>query len=84
MDNNAYTNRMVKVVFDTAAELIDYVKVNAPEYYKELDEKYNLPELYNIFRFSAEKIYLRQPDENGVIEQFDGYFKLENVREAAV
>ena len=75
---------MVKFVFDTAAELIDYVKVYKPEYYKELDEKYNLLELNNIFKDSADKIYLRQPDENSVIEQFDGYFKLENVREAAV
>ncbi len=79
VDNNAYTNRMVKFVFDTAAELIEYVKVNEREYYDELGQKYNLSELYKVFKDSANKIYLQQPDESGIIEQFDGYFRLEDI-----
>jgi len=61
VNNNVYTNRMAKFVFETAAKIAE-------------DEK-----LREVFKASAEKIKINIPDENGVIEQFDGYFKLEDV-----
>lgn len=78
VNNNAYTNRMAKFVFETAAELIDYAKLKSFTCYDELDKKYNLSKLYEIFKDSASKIYLQKPNEEGIIEQFDGYFKLED------
>lgn len=60
VNNNVYTNRMAKFVFETAAKVAK-------------DEK-----LCAVFRDSAENIKINKPDENGLIEQFDGYFKLED------
>lgn len=66
VNNNAYTNRMAKFVFDTALDLIE--KHSSDEY----------DELKEILKDSADNIMLKEPDENGLIEQFDGYFKLED------
>lgn len=68
VNNNAYTNRMAKFVFDTALELIE----------KYTSDKYD--GLKPMLKDSSENIFIRKPDENGIIEQFDGYFKLEDVR----
>lgn len=68
VNNNAYTNRMAKFVFDTALELIEKYK----------SDKYD--GLKPMLKDSSENIFIRKPDENGIIEQFDDYFKLEDVR----
>lgn len=60
VNNNVYTNRMAKFVFETAAKVTDDENLRA------------------VFIDSAEKIKINMPDENGLIEQFDGYFKLED------
>ncbi|MGN0182022.1 MAG: glycosyl hydrolase family 65 protein [Candidatus Ornithomonoglobus sp.] len=78
VNNNAYTNRMAKFVFDTAFEMLDKLEAEYPEETKRLDEVYNLKEIKAIFRDSSENIFIREPDENGIIEQFDGYFALED------
>ena len=68
VNNNAYTNRMAKFVFDTALELIE----------KYPYDKYD--GLKPTLKDSSENIFICKPDGNGIIEQFDGYFKLEDVR----
>lgn len=65
VNNNAYTNRMAKFVFDTVLELSDKYP---------LDNK-----LKEMLQDSSKNILIKKPNENGVIEQFDGYFKLEDV-----
>ena len=65
VNNNAYTNRMAKFVFDYACELLE----NNKDY----------EELYTQFKECADNIYVPQPrNEDGVIEQFDTYFSLED------
>ena len=64
VNNNAYTNRMAKFVFDTALELSDKCPIDS-----------NLKEM---LRDSSENILIKEPDTSGIIEQFDGYFKLED------
>lgn len=66
VNNNAYTNRMAKFVFDTALELIE----------KYPSDKYD--DMKAILKDSSDNMMLKNPDENGMIEQFDGYFKLED------
>ncbi len=61
VNNNAYTNRMAKFVFETVTNYAEYMSEDVTEY----------AEL-------AKRLYIPQPNENGVIEQFDGYFKLED------
>ena len=65
VNNNAYTNRMAKFVFDTVLELSDKYP---------LDNK-----LKEMLQDSSKNILIKKPNENGVIEQFDEYFKLEDV-----
>jgi len=63
INNNAYTNKMAKMVFDYAYELT-----------KNDDTEHAL-----MFKDCADKLYIPSPrKEDDVIEQFDGYFKMEN------
>lgn len=64
VNNNAYTNRMAKFVFDTALS-----------FGKRLGDRNRfLDEL----RLAEKKLYIPRPDPNGLVEQFDGYFGLED------
>ena len=72
VDNNTYTNRMVKFVFETAAFMADYAQQNG------IASDYDLQELKEKMTDAAENMFIHQPNEEGVIEQFDGYFKLED------
>lgn len=78
VNNNAYTNRMAKMCFEKAVEFIDYAMNKFPDCYQKLDIRYDLQNLRKIFGNSAENIYIKEPDERGLIEQFDGYFKRED------
>ncbi len=64
VNNNAYTNRMAKFVFDVALELSDKCPTDS--------------ELKEMLKDSSENILIKEPNSNGIIEQFDGYFKLED------
>ena len=73
VNNNAFTNVMVKSAADIFVRAIDKVKEINPDYFanfkKDLDWAYDF----------SEKLYVPQPNEKGIIEQFDGYFTLEDV-----
>ena len=66
---------MAKLTFKTAYDMIDELDSEA---YNALAQKYDLENLKNIFKDSYENIKINQPNENGIIEQFDGYFSLED------
>lgn len=61
VNNNAYTNRMAKMVFDTVTKYADMFDEDVSE-----------------FSELAAKIYVPSPNSDGLVEQFDGYFALEN------
>ena len=73
VNNNAFTNVMVKSAADIFVRAIHKVKEINPDYFanfkKDLDWAYDF----------SEKLYVPQPNEKGIIEQFDGYFTLEDV-----
>lgn len=77
VNNNAYTNYMAKATADCCLKALKILRRKSPETYQRLTDKYG-NEIKRIKRF-AKLIYLPQPNEYGVIEQFDGYFKLEDV-----
>lgn len=79
VNNNAYTNRMAKFVFDTAAELLGYFEKEYPDSAAGLNKKYDISKIKAMLKDSSEKIFLQTPNGDGVIEQFDGYFALEDV-----
>jgi len=72
VNNNAYTNRMAKFVFETAIAMIAYAREHG------LKTDYDLDAIEAMCLDSAEHMYVPQPDDNGLIEQFDGYFGLED------
>ena len=75
VNNNVYTNKMAQLTFKTACDMIKELDEDT---YKILDEKYDLKKLSAVFKDSYEKIKINTPCENGIIEQFDGYFGLED------
>ena len=67
VNNNAYTNYIFYQITKRGVELAERFKNVYPESaVKKLKEW-------------VEKLYLPQPNKDGVIEQFDGYYKLEDV-----
>ena len=75
--NNFYTNVMAKYNLEMATKVLDLLEQKYPEKYKELMDKLDYAKVVPQIREMAELLYVPQPDENGIIEQFDGYNKLE-------
>lgn len=76
VNNNAYTNKMAQFVFKTACDMIKNLDNDS---YESLNKDYDLEKLSAVFKNSYENIYVPAPDENtGLIQQFDGYFNLED------
>ncbi len=80
VDNNAFTNYQTQFALKKA--LYFYYKLNNenPEKLEKIKDKIDLTEKeVTAWQEISEKIYLPQPDsENLLIEQFDGYFDLED------
>lgn len=75
VDNNAFTNCMVFHAAEIFIKAAEKVKQLYPEAFSEFTKNNSLDWAYDF----AEKLYVPQPDENGIIEQFDGYMSLEDV-----
>lgn len=77
VNNNGYTNRMAKFTLDKASGLLQEMENEAC-----LPDEYKGTDLWKIFREAADKLYIPQPYEDSkhqkVVEQFDGYFQLED------
>ncbi len=79
VDNNAFTNYQTQFALKKALYFYHKMENEYPEKLKEIKEKISLSESeITAWQQIAEKIYLPQPDENDLIEQFDGYFELED------
>lgn len=85
VNNNAYTNKMVHYTLDIALQTLDLLKDKHMEEYKGLIEKLNYDlEIEDIIRFK-EKLYIVEANtETSIIQQFDGYDKLEDCTLAEV
>jgi len=79
VNNNGYTNRMAKYTFDIAVKVLSSLKNLSPETVRKIKGKYKISQLLKDFADASKHIYIPGPDENGIIEQFDGYMKLEDV-----
>jgi len=80
VNNNAYTNMMIKFTLEKALEILDFLQKEYPTKYRELINKLNFHhEVENIREFNN-LLYIPSPDtDTGLIEQFDGYFRLEDI-----
>ena len=76
VNNNAYTNYMGQRTLGCAVDALTALKAERPEAFAALAQKTALKaEEIDHWREIAETMYLPQ-DENGLIEQHDGYFNL--------
>ncbi len=80
VNNNVYTNFLARWNLNTAYKMCKNLKKNNPQVYAELKRKLSLKES-EISEWHTVATKLKNPvvNNNGVIEQFDGYFKLRNV-----
>ncbi|MDR2741623.1 MAG: glycoside hydrolase family 65 protein [Treponema sp.] len=76
--NNAFTNRMVHAVFETALKYVDYFRGTDSDFIEELLGSLMFSEDLAFMETLITNLYVPCPGEDGVIEQFDGYFKLED------
>jgi len=74
VNNNAFTNRMVRYVADAFESALKYVKENSSKYYDEFCKTHDISFAENF----KEKLYVPGPNQDKIIEQFDGYYKLED------
>lgn len=76
VNNNGYTNRMARFVLMEAAKLLNQCKEDRKlaEVFRKMDVGF----WEKRFDEDAKKIIQKEPEENGIIEQFDGYFQLED------
>ena len=85
INNNAYTSKMVYHTLDVALKILELLKSKDPFFYEELIEKLDYSkDIQNIIRLK-EKLFVPKPDEETlIIEQFDGYNRLEECSLAEV
>jgi len=84
IDNNFYTNRMAKWNLQTALDVVEWLKVRAPQKADELIQQLGLsPDLLAKWKEVSNLIYLAIDSED-LIEQFEGYFDRRDVDLAAL
>lgn len=81
VDNNAFTNLMCSNALRYALECYDLVEEHYPSEFQALESKLDLTRAEReIWQRIAHSLYVPQPHpETSLIEQFDGYFDLEDV-----
>lgn len=82
VNNNGYTNRMAKFVFEEACRILSDCR-DDKRLLQEVQE-YQNQGLEERFREDAERIFIPRPDKDGIVEQFDGYRSLEDTTVDAV
>ncbi|WP_086350406.1 glycosyl hydrolase family 65 protein [Candidatus Enterococcus clewellii] len=76
--NNAYTNKMAAYTINIAEKVLEQLE-DSPTYKAALIEKLAYEQEIEQLRNMKKALYVPQPDDQtGLIEQFDGYFKLED------
>lgn len=75
VNNNAYTNKIVKRSIEIFLAATEKVKVDYPEFYTRFVAEHDLSRIEDFY----DNLYVPTPNENSIIEQFDGYFKLEDI-----
>ncbi|MGJ5634529.1 glycoside hydrolase family 65 protein [Nostoc sp. CALU 1950] len=80
VDNNAFTNLMVRWHLQSALALWDWLKQAYPETSAELVQKLNLTtERLHNWAEIQERLFVNEDAQTGLIEQFEGFFQLEDV-----
>ncbi len=77
VDNNCYTNYLAKWNIEKGFEILDLLKDNHKSSYQNIISKIGLAETELLeWKNVCKKIYIPFNEEDKLMEQFDGYFKL--------
>ncbi len=79
VDNNAYTNYMAAHNMDLGLEAIAALEARGGEVYERLNAQLDFAGAKAKIASVREKLYLPQPDENGIVPQFDGYMNYKHI-----
>ncbi len=80
VDNNAFTNLLVQWHLQSALELWDWLKQAYPHEAAQLEDKLNLvSERLELWANITNNLFINQDGDSGLIEQFEGFFQLEDV-----
>ncbi|CAM3118926.1 glycoside hydrolase family 65 protein [Lactiplantibacillus plajomi] len=79
VNNNTFTNYTAKWTIETAIQIYEDLKVNHPEKFNELSERLELDRCYPVWQRRVDKIYLLEPNQDGVIPENDTYLSLKTV-----
>ncbi len=77
--NNAFTNQMVKMVFEVVLKYKDYFIAQADDYFDEIVKKISFEDDLKLIKIYNEKFHIIKPNKDEIIEQFDGYFNLKDI-----
>lgn len=77
--NNAFTNYLAHWCMKKGAEIIIDLRQNNPHDYERLNIKLNLKRLLKDLIIKASKLYVPEPDENGLIPQDDDYLSYKKI-----
>lgn len=80
VDNNAFTNQLVRWHLRRAAETMDWLMNHRRDRFDDLVRRFDI-DAAEIDRWieTAERIHVPRHADTGLIEQFDGYFALKDV-----
>jgi nigerose phosphorylase len=80
VNNNAFTNAAVKYSLDIAVRVLELLKSKDDHYYRALIDRIAIRDELASIREMSERLYVPAPDPDSlVIEQFDGYERLEEL-----
>ncbi|MCC5635935.1 beta-phosphoglucomutase [Nostoc sp. CHAB 5844] len=78
--NNTFTNRMVQWHLEKALIIDDWLRQNFPERAAELEKQLQLgAEVRSHWQDIIDKIWIFYDPETGLIEQFEGFFQLQDI-----
>ena len=78
VNNNAYTNKMAQATIFWACQAAKLLKEADPDAYWTFCAQTGAEELLPKLEDASRQLYIPSPNGDGVIEQFDGYFDLED------
>jgi len=80
IDNNTFTNRMVQWHLTIAVKTLEWLRQNAPDQAMKLEQQLGLTgDRLHHWQHVIEKIWVPLNATTGLMEQFEGFFKLEDI-----
>lgn len=80
VNNNAFTNKLIAYVFEIALKVASHLKTQSPTTYTKLNEHRKIDTILETITRVHTKLKAPTKTKSQVIEQFDGYFALEDTR----